>query len=214
MQDNFLVLLQSFVPLFVSSFIAAHTPGPNNIMILQSCTVFGYRRSNAHRMGIVVGFLLLVCSVNIIFLPLLRNYPNSLIIVKIIGTVYYAWLAYKIIFMDVQKITSQLQEATTADNHSRMARPLTFFQAFLFQWVNVKAILYSISIIALIPEHTVSAYLIFVIFIPLNTLSAVNAWSLIGVVLNRLIEHKMLIRVVNCISGIVLLWFCLTLWLL
>ena len=227
MSHNIITILTPFIPLFVSSIIAAHTPGPNNIMLLQSCTIFGYKRSKPHRLGICAGFLTLVGSVNIIFIPLLNMSPLSLIIIKIIGTLYFVWLAYKIIRIDITKISiiektennteSNNSTDTNIDNNThnnKTPKPLTFWQAFFFQWVNAKAIIYAVSLLGLIPNSdSISSIIIMFLFLVLNTISSVTVWSLLGVGFNKLKQYPTIIKMINILSGLALIGFCVTMWL-
>ena len=113
--------------LVLFAFVAGFTPGPNNIMIMVSGLNYGIRPSMPHFFGICFGFpvmfLVLGFGLGYVFdlYPVLHN------LIKVVGVVYILYLSWLI--------------AVTKDSdlNGQDARPLTFFQGALFQWVNPKA---------------------------------------------------------------------------
>ena len=60
----------------VYSFIAAMTPGPNNLMLLSSGMTFGLRRTLPHMFGVAGGFLVLMTVVIVGVGALLNAVPT------------------------------------------------------------------------------------------------------------------------------------------
>ena len=48
--------MNDFIPLLLFSISTTFTPGPNNIMIMNSGMHFGIRKSFPHYIGICIGF--------------------------------------------------------------------------------------------------------------------------------------------------------------
>lgn len=106
---------------------ASVTPGPNNIMVMTSGLNFGIKRSLPLLTGICIGFPVMLLLVGLGMGQLFSVYPNLFLIIKCIGTFYLLYLAW-LIAQPGSKIGTDTQ-----------AKPLTFFNGALFQWVNAKA---------------------------------------------------------------------------
>jgi threonine/homoserine/homoserine lactone efflux protein len=113
--------------LFLFSFVSCFTPGPNNIMIMSSGLNFGIKRSFPHYLGICLGFPAMILLAGMGITILFVRFPLFHQIIKIVGAIYMLYLAWQIAIshFKVNKLTRP--------------NPLTFIQAFLFQWVNPKA---------------------------------------------------------------------------
>ena len=119
------------ITLFVVS--TTITPGPNNIMIMTSGLNYGISRSLPHLLGICFGFPLMVLAIGLGLGTLFEQYPGIHEVIKYLGIAYMLFLAWKI-------ATSH-----TDVNKTRAAKPLSFIQAALFQWVNPKAWVMSVT---------------------------------------------------------------------
>ena len=120
--------LELLSALLVFCFVSSITPGPNNFMLLASGVNFGFRRSLPHLAGVAIGFLWLILAVGFGLGTLLTLFPPLHLGLKIAGGAYLLYLAWKI-----------ASARTLSDGKTAAARPMTFFQAVLFQWVNPKA---------------------------------------------------------------------------
>jgi len=87
----------------------------------------GFKKSIPHLLGIDLGFPIMMIAIGLGAGELLKQFPSSFVILKIIGSIYLTYLAYKIATAPVQNF------------ESKKAMPMTFIQAVLFQWVNPKA---------------------------------------------------------------------------
>ena len=103
------------------------TPGPNNVMIMTSGANHGFRKSIPHLAGIDIGFPLMLVAIGLGIAELFDAFPTLFIVMKLIGVLYLSYLAFKIATTPVQSF-EQVK-----------AKPLSFIQAALFQWVNPKA---------------------------------------------------------------------------
>ncbi len=103
-------------------------------MILASGLNYGVTKSIPHLCGIAFGFLIMVVLVGFGLGALFKNYPIIHTLLKISGCMYLLYLAWKF---------GTTQTAKKEDNHKR--KPLSFLHAALFQWVNPKAWICSIT---------------------------------------------------------------------
>lgn len=208
--------LMSYSSVIVASFISAHTPGPNNIMLLRSGNIFGYKKSLMHIFGILAGFCTLVLVVNLGLYSIMLVFPWTFMLVKIIGSIYFLWLSIKIILTDVQKVSDEINKTNKSfENDSIYAlKPFSFIQAFFFQWINIKAVMYAISVRGLYNKaFTLESIIIFIIIILISTVSATHMWVLLGVVLQKLIKKVWIMRTINTILALSLIWFGINMWL-
>lgn len=112
----------------VFAFVAAVTPGPNNIMAASSGAAFGFRRTVPHMLGIAVGFAVMVALVGTGIAPLLATNPTIHAAMRYVGAAFLLYLAWRIL---------QARKAEVSITDGR-ARPMRFHEAALFQWVNPK----------------------------------------------------------------------------
>lgn len=112
----------------VFAVVATITPGPNNIMLASSGAAFGFRRSIPHMLGIAIGFPVMVALVALGLGPLLSAYPLIHQVMQVVGAAFLFYLSWRIF---------QARRARLALNAAG-ARPLSFWQAAAFQWVNPK----------------------------------------------------------------------------
>src|SRR6201996_2535632 len=116
-------LLAAFI-LFAA--VMFFTPGPNNIMVMSSGLTYGFRRTVPHIAGVVIGFAFMVGAVGLGFGTIFVAFPVLQTILKYAGAAYLVYLAVMI--------------ATAGPPRPGEASrgPMTFWQAAMFQWVNVK----------------------------------------------------------------------------
>ena len=104
------------------------TPGPNNIMLLSSGLTYGFRPTIPHIMGITFGFAFMVGAVGLGLGTIFIAYPVLQTILKYAGAAYLIYLAAAI----------AMSEPVSPDQDGRGGRPMTFWGAAMFQWVNAK----------------------------------------------------------------------------
>ena len=117
---------QYFASLLLFVFSVSVTPGPNNLMVTASGGNFGYWRTLPHIIGISVGFMMLLIAVGAGLGTVFMRFPALQIALKIVGAIYLLWLAWRI------------ASAPVSTNGEVVGKPLSAFQAFMFQWVNPK----------------------------------------------------------------------------
>lgn len=167
-----------FVSLIVFAAVAAFTPGPNNVMIMSSGLNFGVRRSLPHYFGICLGFPVMLSCAALGITVLFEQYPLFHTVLRLVGVLYLFYLAYLI----------ATSAGTKADD--AIARPQTFLQAAIFQWVNPKAWIMGTSALAAytVPSADLMSQTIYVVAIfTIMTFAAVYTWMVFGVVLQQIL---------------------------
>ena len=107
-------------------FTMFFTPGPNNAMLTASGMKFGFVKTLPHLVGIPLGHIAQIGLTCFGLANLFLIYPQIQFIMKILCFIYLIYLSWKMIgsFSMSQKETG---------------RPLKFYEASLFQFINPKA---------------------------------------------------------------------------
>lgn len=173
-----LTLAAAFLPFAV---VAAFTPGPNNLLLAASGANFGIRRTIPHLLGVMCGFPLLVLAVGLGLGSVFQRHPDVHTVLKFVGAAFLIYLAWRI----------ATARPTTTDTAPR--RPLTFLQAALFQWVNPKAWIFTISAIATYTTVGGRASVEIAIILAVSALTTIGAtitWTAFGAGLNGLLQES------------------------
>lgn len=186
--------LDTALALVSFAFVAAMTPGPNNIMLTASGVNFGFTRTIPHMLGICVGFVALVLAVGLGVGATFTALPAAKTILKIIGAAYMLWLAWK--------VATAAPSAVDDGNPS----PMTFWQAAAFQWVNPKAWVMAVSAMAIYvrPLHVTPDVAAVTLAFGLVTVPAVVTWAGFGHVLRRALRDPAKVRVFNVVMALLL----------
>lgn len=168
------------------ALVSSITPGPNNLMLMASGANFGFRRTVPHMLGIGLGFGLMIVLVGLGLVRVFDAFPVAHLILTILGVCYLLWLAWKI------------AHAAAPDAARVGARPFTFLQAALFQWVNPKAWQMGLTAITLYaPDRSVVAILwVGVVFVLIN-IPSVSTWTVMGQQMGRVLSSPGRLRAFN-----------------
>lgn len=115
--------------LFTFLFIAAITPGPNNVLLTSSAANYGFRRTLMLLVGIMLGMQSILYLSAFGVAALLLIYPALHLLMKIAGSVYLLWLAWKTASANYAPVKTE----------SNLSRPVTWYQGGLLQFLNPKA---------------------------------------------------------------------------
>ena len=187
-------LLIAFVMFAVVMFF---TPGPNNIMLLSSGLTYGFRRTVPHMAGITVGFAFMVGAVGLGLGTVFIAYPVLQTILKYIGVAYLIYLAAAI----------ALAEPSSPESGDGRGRPMTFWGAAMFQWVNAKGwvmVIGTITAYAAIAAFPWNIAIQVCLSLILGTLSCI-AWALFGTALRPILTSRLAVRAFNIVMAILLL---------
>ncbi|MBG3091144.1 LysE family translocator [Proteus terrae] len=110
-------------------FIAAITPGPNNLLLTSSGANVGFKGSLKLMAGIMLGMQCVLLSSAFGVAALLIIYPALHIGLKIIGSAYLLWLAWKTATSSYQRL----------DIPAKTPQAVSWFQGGLLQFLNPKA---------------------------------------------------------------------------
>ncbi len=177
------------------AFVSSITPGPNNLMLMNSGANFGFKLTIPHMLGVGLGFTLMILLVGLGVVELFDRYPLSYDILKVLSIGYLLYLAFKI-----------ATSTGSIDQKSSKAKPFTFIQAALFQWVNPKAwtmALTSISLYA--PSNSFIAVLLVAIVFGIVNLPCISSWIVLGQKIQIVLTDQKRLRIFNITMALLLI---------
>ena len=185
-------LLIAFI---VFASVMYFTPGPNNILALSSGLTYGFRPTVPMIAGITVGCAFMVAVAGIGFGTVFVAYPVLQTILKYAGAAYLVYLAIAI---------ASSEPVTPGDSRQR---PMSFWGAVLFQWVNVKGwvmVIGTITAYAGIARFPWNIAIQVVLCLLLGVV-APGIWALSGSSLRSLMASRRAVRAFNIVMAVLLL---------
>lgn len=186
--------LEIFTALAAFAFVTSITPGPNNMMLLASGANFGFMRTIPHMLGVGIGFVIMAILVGAGLMQLFDAWPTSYLILKVLSAAYMLWLAWKI------------AHSASPEGVAAGAKPMTFLQAALFQWVNPKAWTMALTSITLYaPDRDFLAVLwVATVFGAIN-LPTVSLWTILGQKLRLILSNPARLVAFNWTMAVLLI---------
>ncbi len=188
----------------VFAVVSAITPGPNNAMLMASGVNFGFRRSLWHLLGVDLGFAFMVLCVGLGLHSVLDRYPEVYTVLRYVGGAYMVWIAWKLASARPGP-TAATADLATPDRPA--AKPLGFWAAAAFQWVNPKAWVMAVTCMtaylaadAATSEVAVLAGIYLVLGTPCSAF-----WVGFGQAMRGLLQNPLRLRIFNISMALALL---------
>lgn len=186
-------LLIAFV---VFAAVGFFTPGPNNVMLMTSGVNYGFRRTVPHMAGVTFGYAFMVAVVGLGFGAVFVAFPLLQTLLKYAGVAYLVYLAIAIGM-------SGTLEAGAASS----GRPMTFWGAALFQWINAKGWVIAVGTVtayAAIASYPWNIAIQTLVMVLMGAASTV-AWALFGTALRPILKSPRAVRAFNIVMAALLL---------
>lgn len=182
------------VPVIVFSLAMSITPGPNNIMLTTSGVNFGFRRTVPHMLGITVGVVAMLLAVGLGLGEVFERWPWLHEALRYGGAAYLLYLAWRI------------ARAGGPDEASAGGHPFTFWQAAAFQWVNPKAWIMVVGMVAaFVPHEQFHLHLaVIALLMGLVNLPSIALWASAGVLLRNALRAPRALRWFNLAMALLL----------
>ena len=177
---------------FVYSVINAFTPGPGNILALNTVTNYGWRKGIPLFIEIFSGYYVvqMVCAVFVYGVSAFL--PDVLGVMKYVGAAYILWLAAHIAFSRPDEESGE--------------RSASFWKGFMLQFVNVKIYLFGITALTgYVTSYNTSLSVLvsFELVIATIGMVATLAWIGTGLVIQKI--YLRYYRLINMILAVTLL---------
>ena len=181
-------------------FVAAYTPGPNNVVASYSGFNFGVTKTIPHILGVTFGFTSLVLFLTIGLINIFKLFPIIQEIIKYLGTLFLIYLAYKI-------------ASSTASDEIKKDNPVKFIETFLFQYLNPKGVMVGIIVVSTyveLGENYLNYATQVVLFAFIVSLSSITFWTFVGKYLRKFATNEKFIKYFNYVMSVLLLLSIIT----
>lgn len=175
---------------FIYVIINAFTPGPGNILALNTVSNYGWKKGKPLFFGIFAGYFVvqIICAVFVFGVS--SFLPNVLEVMKYIGAIYIFYLAIHII----------LSKPSTSDGE----KSASFLKGFLLQFVNVKIYLFGITALTgYITDYSTSFLILFLfeLFIATVGTIATLTWVGLGIAIQKFyLKHYRPINIILALT--------------
>ena len=170
------------------------TPGPNNAVASYSAFTFGFKKTIPLIMGVGLGYTTLVILINFVLISIFKTYPIIQEIIRILGTVFLVYLAYKI-------------ATSNTSNNEKKTNPVTFYDTFVFQFINPKGVMAATTLISKFvdQDNYISTSVMVIIVCSLTAFSSITAWTLLGKFLRKFATNNSFIKRFNYVMSVLIL---------
>jgi len=188
-----MISIELLATLATFAFVTSATPGPNNIMLTASGANFGFVRTLPHIAGIAAGIALLNLCIGLGLGALFLQFPLMQDALKIVGSLYLIWLAIKLLGFSYAEKGPEVE-----------ARPFSFIQALVFQYINPKAWVMVISANASFSlsgdSYWLSVGLIILVFAIIGPPS-VMIWAGFGQLIRQYLKQPGFLKIFNIVMA-------------
>lgn len=180
----------------IYALVNAFTPGPGNILALNTVTNYGWKKGRRLFFGIFAGYYIvqIICAVFVFGVGAFL--PKALNIMKYIGAAYILWLA---IHIAVSKPEISTESGTAS-----------FMKGFLLQFVNVKIYMFGITALTgfITPYSKAFPVLLgFELLIATIGTIATTTWIGMGMLIRKIyLKHYRFINIVLALTLAECIW--------
>ena len=175
------------------SFSLGFTPGPNNAVASFSGFNFGIKKTIPLILGVGFGYTILVILINFLLISTFIKYPIIQEIIRILGTFFLIYLAYKISF------------SVNASNEKKI-NPVKFIDTFLFQFINPKGVMAAITLISnfVRNENYLSSSITVIFVCSFTAFLSITSWTFFGKFLRKFATNNNFIKQFNYAMSLLL----------
>lgn len=183
-------------PFITFSLVTIFTPGPNNISAMGFGLTYGYRGTFKYLIGICIGAFAVFMLAGF-FSTIIAKY-----IPKIFPYLKYAGAGY-IVFLGVQVMRSPVMRNEESKSEAK------FYQGILLQFLNVKGIIYCLTVFTVFIHpyfHSLAVNLIFAALLIIVVFISISLYTVGGNVIKLIIKREIIYRIINIILGLALIY--------
>ena len=181
--------------LMILMFVAAFTPGPNNLLSSYSGFNFGIKRTLPLIYGVTFGFPLLIIIINSGLIIFFKKFPALQEIIKMLGSVFILYFAYKVAL-------------NKSSGEQKIKNPAKFFNMLFFQFINPKAVLFAIIVVSTfinVNENFIRDTIIVLSVAISFSFVSIFSWCLLGKFLRKFATNKKFIQAFNYVMSFLLI---------
>ena len=184
-----------FTALLILMFVAAFTPGPNNLLSSYSGFNFGLKKTLPLIYGVTFGFPLLIIIINSGLIIFFKKFPALQEIIKILGSAFILYFAYKVAL-------------NKSSGEQKIKNPAKFFNMLFFQFINPKAVLFAIIVVSTfinMNENFIRDTAIVLSVAISFSFVSIFSWCLLGKFLRKFATNEKFIRAFNYVMSFLLI---------
>ena len=181
--------------LMIFMFVAAFTPGPNNLLSSYSGFNFGIKKTLPLIYGVTFGFPLLIIIINSGLIIFFKKFPALQEIIKILGSVFILYFAYKVAL-------------NKSSGEQKIKNPAKFINMLFFQFINPKAVLFAIIVVSTfinMNENFIRDTIIVLSVAISFSFTSIFSWCLLGKFLRRFATNEKFIQMFNYVMSFLLI---------
>ena len=170
------------------------TPGPNNAVASFSGFNFGVKKTIPLILGVWIGYTILTILINFVLISTFIKYPAIQEVIRLLGTLFLLYLAYKISF------SSSFKE-------SKKINPVKFIDTFIFQFLNPKGVMAATTLISnfVIKDDYLNSSLTVIVICSLTALTSITTWAFFGKFLRNFATNNNFIKLCNYAMSLLLI---------
>ena len=170
------------------------TPGPNNAIASFSGFNFGIKKTVPLILGVWLGYTTLVILTNFTLISTFIKYPIIQEIIRILGTFFLIYLAYKISF-------------SSSSKEDKKVNPVTFIDTFIFQFLNPKGVMAGITLVSkfVFEDDYFNSSLTVIAVCSMTALISITAWAFFGKFLRKFATNNNFIKRFNYVMSLLLI---------
>ena len=188
-------MYDQLLPLILFGIATAFTPGPNNILSSYSGFNFGFKKTIPLMLGVILGWTTMLTVMASGLIIIFQKYIFLQSIIKILGTIFLIYLAYKIAF-------------SSTNESENIKKPVLFFDTFLFQFINPKGVMVAMIAVSTfidVQNNYLRDATIVIITYFFMAVFSVSSWCLLGKYLRKFATSKKFIKKFNYIMSFLLI---------
>ena len=181
-------------------FVTSCSPGPNNIVASHSGFNHGFKKTIPLMLGVIFGWTAMLTVMASGLIIIFQKYIFLQSIIKILGTIFLIYLAYKIAF-------------SSTNESKKIKKPVSFFDTFLFQFINPKGVMVAIVVVSTyvdLGENYISYATQVVLLALIFSGSSITLWTFIGKFLRKFATNEKFIKYFNYVMSVLLLLSIIT----
>ena len=170
------------------------TPGPNNAVASYSGFNFGIKKTIPLILGVWFGYTTFVILTNFVLISTFIKYPIIQEIIRILGTFFLIYLAYKISFSSISK-------------EDKKVNPVKFIDTFIFQFLNPKGVMAGITLISkfVLEDDYTNSSLTVIAVCSLTAITSITTWAFLGKFLRNFATNNNFIKRFNYAMSLLLI---------
>jgi threonine/homoserine/homoserine lactone efflux protein len=194
--------MSELLALLAFAFVGTVSPGPNNAVLSASGLRFGFARTAPYVLGTALGMAVLLVGVAAGLGALIEAVPALELGLKIVGSAYLLFVAYRIL-------------GSGGLGRASVEAPPTLWQGLTFQCVNPKAWLFVLAAVGTFLRADLPRLLAVGVLtgaIAVVVLISSSIWAFGGAALGRLVQDARRRRAVNAalaallVASVALIW--------